>query len=67
MENEEKKVTTVEVQGITFSIEGMKKFKKEDFIKTWKKMSEAEGARGKIKNFDAEKAWETLKGTNKAK
>jgi len=58
---ENKKLATVEVQGFDFSLDGMKKFKKADFLKTWKDKAEAKGAKGKVKKFDAEKGWETIK------
>lgn len=58
---ERKKLATIEVQGFEFSLDGMRKFKKADFIKTWEEKSKAKGAAGRTKRFDAEKAWDAIK------
>lgn len=54
------KKKTVVIQDIEFSIDGMKGFKKSDFVKTYKEKSEKAKGKGKFGRFDAEKGWEQL-------
>jgi len=57
--------THITIQDIEFNKEGVKTFKKADFIKTWKDKKikrDGEGkeigkVKGKIGRFDPEKAW----------
>ena len=62
MENTEKRGSaTIEVQRIIFSLDGMRKFKKTDFIKTWEAKAKEKGASGRVKKFDAEAGWNAIK------
>lgn len=66
MSTKKEKTTIVTIQEFDFDLKGMKGLKKTDFLKTWKDKQSHEDedgkltAKGRVKRFDAEKAWDSL-------
>ena len=58
MAKEESK--NVVIQDIRFNLDGMKGFKKADFLKTFKSLKDKAKGKGKFGRFDEEKGWEEL-------